>query len=172
MADPSKPNESFLPEDHDDEDRKDTTHDDQAKRTRHAARRVVVQEHDTTKERTETIIGWAHGILDKTEDQHKSAQTGAEAAAAADTVFNFNNYYKDIAQQLKRQLDAKFHGTWHVITGKEFGSNVTCDGGSFINFKINNIYFLVLQSGPPEREGGEAVENDEKHMNDVIEADQ
>lgn len=58
---------------------------------------------------------------------------------------------KDWARIVKTALDAQKGGTWHVISGAHFGGNVTNDTGTLVNFKLNDTYFLVFRSGPPEK---------------------
>ena len=64
---------------------------------------------------------------------------------------------KDWAQAVKAALDKEKGGTWHVISGAHFGGNVTNDTGTLVNFKLNDTWFLVFRSGPPEKD---AVEPD------------
>lgn len=63
---------------------------------------------------------------------------------------------KDWAQALKANLDHTKGGTWHVISGCHFGGNVTNDSGTLVNFKLDNTWFLVFRSGPPEKAGDHA----------------
>ena len=59
---------------------------------------------------------------------------------------------KDWAQAVKMALDKEKGGTWHVITGGHFGGNVTNDTATMVNFRLNETWFLVFRSGPPEKE--------------------
>jgi hypothetical protein len=60
---------------------------------------------------------------------------------------------KDWAEHVKNALDREKGGTWHVIAGNHFGGNVTNDTGTLVNFKLNDTWFLVFRSGPPEKAG-------------------
>ncbi len=63
-----------------------------------------------------------------------------------------NGKQKDWAQAVKNALDKQKGGTWHVIAGQHFGGNVTNDTGTLVNFRLNETWFLVFRSGPPEKE--------------------
>lgn len=39
---------------------------------------------------------------------------------------------RDVAHELKTQLDTEFGSTWHVVVGKNFGSFVTHEQGNFM----------------------------------------
>ena len=52
-------------------------------------------------------------------------QETIDIAAAALEKFSIE---KDIAAQIKKDLDARFGPTWHVVVGKNFGSYVTHGG--------------------------------------------
>ncbi|KPI88580.1 hypothetical protein ABL78_2313 [Leptomonas seymouri] len=93
-------------------------------------RLIEVLQHDTSRARTEEMVEHAQCVLDS---------MPAEYA------------YKDVAAKLKRCLDTAYGGTWHVIVGKHFGANVTNEEDTLINIKIDGVYYLALQSGPPER---------------------
>ncbi|KAF8310091.1 putative dynein light chain 1, cytoplasmic [Clavulina sp. PMI_390] len=53
---------------------------------------------------------------------------------------------KDIAAKVKRDMDAKFTPTWHVVVGKNFGSFVTYEVKHFIYFYIDKMAFLIWKS--------------------------
>ncbi|ODV74660.1 dynein light chain CYBJADRAFT_166448 [Cyberlindnera jadinii NRRL Y-1542] len=58
-----------------------------------------------------------------------------------------NDLEKDVAGQIKKELD-KTHGhTWHVIVGKNFGSYVTHESGFFLYFYIGPYAFLIFKTG-------------------------
>ncbi|CUM66413.1 uncharacterized protein PRCAT00004077001 [Priceomyces carsonii] len=54
---------------------------------------------------------------------------------------------KDIATYIKKEMDALYGATWHVIVGKSFGSYVTHEQGSFIYFYVGPLAFLIFKSG-------------------------
>ncbi|ONH69833.1 Dynein light chain 1, cytoplasmic [Cyberlindnera fabianii] len=53
---------------------------------------------------------------------------------------------KDIAAQIKKEMDSTYGHTWHVIVGKNFGSYVTHELGYFIYFYIGPYAFLVFKT--------------------------
>lgn len=63
-----------------------------------------------------------------------------------------NTKQKNVAQFVKQKLDEEKKGTWHVIVGEHFGGNITNDAGNLVNFQIEQNWFLVFRSGPPEKE--------------------
>jgi dynein light chain LC8-type len=56
-------------------------------------------------------------------------------------------YHKDIAEMIKKDLDAHKSGTWNVIVGRSFGSFVTHETKTAIHFFIGNIAFLIWRHG-------------------------
>jgi hypothetical protein len=91
-------------------------------------RRTTIRECDVSGSLSKEIIEFANLALD--EDQSKQ---------------------KNVAQFVKQKLDAVKNGTWHVIVGSHFGGNVTNDANTLINFQLDNTWFLVFRSGPPEK---------------------
>ena len=65
---------------------------------------------------------------------------------ATDAMEKFN-VEKDIAAHVKKEMDKKFPGTWHVIVGRNFGSYVTHETKHFIYFYFGQVAFLVFKSG-------------------------
>ena len=47
--------------------------------------------------------------------------------------------------------DEKYGGTWHCIAGLHFGSNITHDAYTRMNFYLDKLAFLVFKNGPPEK---------------------
>ena len=56
-------------------------------------------------------------------------------------------YYKDMAQYVKRELEEQFKDSWHVIVGTNFGSFVTYEHKSIILFWLEHIGFLLFKHG-------------------------
>nr|AAX30943.1 SJCHGC08941 protein [Schistosoma japonicum] len=54
---------------------------------------------------------------------------------------------RDIACYIKKECDHHFKPTWHCIVGKNFGSFITHDEGSFIYLFINKFTILLFKSG-------------------------
>ncbi|KEG10870.1 putative dynein light chain [Trypanosoma grayi] len=93
-------------------------------------RLTKIERHDGTQAFADAVLEMAQQILDQMPPEYS---------------------YKDAATKLKKKLDEEKKGTWHVIVGSHFGANVTNDAETLINFKINEMHFLVFRSGPPER---------------------
>jgi dynein light chain LC8-type len=53
---------------------------------------------------------------------------------------------KDIAAHIKKTFDSKIEGTWHCIVGRNFGSYVTHETGSFIYFYIGPLAVLLFKT--------------------------
>eukprot|EP00455_Lapot_gusevi_P014711 TRINITY_DN17388_c0_g1_i1.p1 TRINITY_DN17388_c0_g1~~TRINITY_DN17388_c0_g1_i1.p1 ORF type:complete len:139 (-),score=25.50 TRINITY_DN17388_c0_g1_i1:79-447(-) len=100
------------------------------KKKERPVRRIKVQEKDTAPASTDEIIEYAQQVLDEMEPGYT---------------------HKDVSQKLKLRLDKEKSGTWHVIIGSHFGGNVTNDYSTLMNFQIDNIWFLLFRSGPPEK---------------------
>ena len=94
-------------------------------------RRQILKECDVSKTGADEIIEFAQQALD---------DTPAEGYTQ-----------KDVAQKLKAKLDKEKGGTWHVIVGSHFGGNITNDANTLLNFQLDNTWFLVFRSGPPEK---------------------
>ncbi|CAM9498909.1 unnamed protein product [Discosporangium mesarthrocarpum] len=54
---------------------------------------------------------------------------------------------KDIAGFMKKEFDKKYGPTWHCIVGRNFGSYVTHEPGSFIYLVLGNVAVLLFKSG-------------------------
>merc|ERR1711998_108027 len=64
---------------------------------------------------------------DMPEEMQKFAITAAQKAY--DT--HKNGKESEIASSIKKEMDQKFGSAWHVIVGRNFGSHVIHEGGSF-----------------------------------------
>eukprot|EP01012_Entosiphon_sulcatum_P054332 TRINITY_DN7501_c0_g1_i2.p2 TRINITY_DN7501_c0_g1~~TRINITY_DN7501_c0_g1_i2.p2 ORF type:complete len:126 (-),score=44.20 TRINITY_DN7501_c0_g1_i2:301-678(-) len=100
----------------------------QKKKQARPVRRVIVRVCDMPEKLKEDVIEYANQALDDKPKLHK-----------------------DIAQHIKKQLDENYKGTWHCIVGTHFGSNITHDALSIINFTVDTLSFLVFRNGPPEK---------------------
>jgi dynein light chain LC8-type len=56
-------------------------------------------------------------------------------------------FYKDCAKQIKKSLDERFQGAWHVVVGKSFGNFFTAEVKRTAYFFIGPVGFLVWQHG-------------------------
>ncbi len=52
-----------------------------------------------------------------------------------------------MAEFIKRSLDKKFGGSWHVIVGKHFGSYMSYEDGCVVLFWLNQYGFLIWKYG-------------------------
>ena len=52
-------------------------------------------------------------------------------------------HYRDMAEQIKKELDEQLKGSWNVIVGNDFGSYVSFEKNCAIQFCINTFYFLI-----------------------------
>lgn len=93
-------------------------------------RRLTVREKDAPQSLADEIIEITQQTLDEAEG---------------------GNTHKDSSQKIKLRLDKEKGGTWHVIVGSHFGGNVTNDANTLINFQLENTWYLVFRSGPPEK---------------------
>eukprot|EP01010_Urceolus_cornutus_P002212 NODE_2820_length_464_cov_198.231325_g2225_i0.p1 GENE.NODE_2820_length_464_cov_198.231325_g2225_i0~~NODE_2820_length_464_cov_198.231325_g2225_i0.p1 ORF type:complete len:118 (-),score=33.54 NODE_2820_length_464_cov_198.231325_g2225_i0:51-404(-) len=78
----------------------------------------------------------------------------ADAIEFAQQGLDKQKLHKDVAAHVKRKLDEKHGGTWHCIAGSHFGSNVTHDAKTMINFYLDKVAFLIFRNGPPEKTEG------------------
>lgn len=53
---------------------------------------------------------------------------------------------KAVAQYIKRELDSKYGGVWHVIVGRSFGSFVAHDDRSCVYFFLGDVGFLIWRT--------------------------
>lgn len=54
---------------------------------------------------------------------------------------------QDVAAYIKKEFDRKYHPTWHVIVGRNFGSYVTHETKHFIYFYLGQVAVLLFKSG-------------------------
>jgi len=55
------------------------------------------------------------------------------------------NVEKEIAQNIKVELDRKYGAYWHVIVGKSFGSFVSHETKSYLYFSIDQNSILIFR---------------------------
>ena len=75
-------------------------------------------------------------VIKNVDMSEEMQQETVDIASAALEKYNIE---KDIAAQIKKELDRRFNPTWHVVVGKNFGSYVT--HGALSSFVL--IFFLV-----------------------------
>lgn len=52
---------------------------------------------------------------------------------------------EEIAEEIKKYMDKKFFGGWHVVAGRSFGINVTHEEGSFLQASKNPLQFVIFR---------------------------
>ena len=70
------------------------------------------------------------------------------------TASGEKKYFKDVAEAIKRDLDAKgsedggaFSGSWHCVVGKSFGSYCTHESAGILQFYLGSVAVLVFKHG-------------------------
>ena len=53
----------------------------------------------------------------------------------------------DLAKKLKTEFDMNFHGTWHCVVGKNFGSDIGFEDKHMIYFYCGNTAILLWRAG-------------------------
>jgi len=56
-------------------------------------------------------------------------------------------YMYEIAEEVKKALDAEFKGAFHVIVGLDFGSYFSYEHKNCIQFWLNQFCFLIFKHG-------------------------
>jgi len=56
-------------------------------------------------------------------------------------------HWKDMAEMIKKEVEAVSGATWHCIVGSHFGSFVTHEQGKLIAFQIGHIKVLLFKHG-------------------------
>jgi hypothetical protein len=57
------------------------------------------------------------------------------------------NYYKNLAKNIKKTLEADKNETWNCIVGTDYGAWVSYEKGNLIYFRLNELYFLFFRFG-------------------------
>lgn len=56
-------------------------------------------------------------------------------------------YFKQMAEQIKNELDEKHGKSWHVVVGRDFGAFMGYEDRKIIMFWINKLGFLIWKHG-------------------------
>lgn len=56
-----------------------------------------------------------------------------------------------IAQFMKKELDSKYGGSWHVVVGHSYGTVVGHDDSYFAHFHIGDLHFTIWRMDTAER---------------------
>jgi dynein light chain LC8-type len=90
-------------------------------------------------------------LTDMTDDMQKEvievARVGIDRSS---TVFHLSvTPLKDqqIATHIKDDFRSRYHGTWHCIVGRNFGSFVTHETKHYIYFYIGQIAIMLFKTG-------------------------
>ncbi|CEM10982.1 unnamed protein product [Vitrella brassicaformis CCMP3155] len=87
-----------------------------------------------------------------TKEVHMHAEEIDFAIAAAKKSFqslirNDIRLWQEVAEAIKKEFDAHYKGTWHVIVGQHFGAFVTHETHHMICFKMGGVNFLIFRHG-------------------------
>ncbi len=69
-----------------------------------------------------------------------------DAREFANTAFETETQERAIATHIKREFQNKYHGLWHCIVGKNFGSFVTHETKAYIYFYVGQMGVLLWKS--------------------------
>lgn len=58
--------------------------------------------------------------------------------------------FKNLAEDIKNNIEENFNGIWNVIIGTDFGSYISYDKGHVIFFNLKEIHFLIFRFGVNE----------------------
>jgi hypothetical protein len=58
-----------------------------------------------------------------------------------------SGHFSVAARAIKIELDKVNGGVWHVVVGKNFGSEVIHEDGNFIYFYLRNTGFMIWKAG-------------------------
>jgi dynein light chain LC8-type len=73
------------------------------------------------------------------------ANSAIEEVADMQGIFETQKSSK-MAGIIKRELDGKLGGGWYVICGKNFGTYVTHEEGSFLHFSFDDLHVCVFRA--------------------------
>lgn len=73
------------------------------------------------------------------------ANAAIEEVADIQGIFETQKYSK-MAGIIKREVENKFGNGWYVICGKNFGTYVTHDQGTFIHFSFDDLHVCVFRA--------------------------
>jgi dynein light chain LC8-type len=73
------------------------------------------------------------------------ANSAIEEVADIQGIFETQKYSK-MAGIIKAELDSKLGSSWYVVCGKNFGTYVTHEEGSFIHFSFEDLHVCVFRA--------------------------
>lgn len=73
------------------------------------------------------------------------ANSAIEEVADMQGIFETQKYSK-MSGIIKRELDGKLGNGWYVVCGKNFGTYVTHEEGSFLHFSFDDLHVCVFRA--------------------------
>lgn len=74
-----------------------------------------------------------------------AANSAIEEVADLQGIFETQKYSK-MAGIIKRELDGKLGSGWYVLCGKNFGTYVTHEEGTFLHFSFDDLHVCVFRA--------------------------
>ncbi|CAG9335015.1 unnamed protein product [Blepharisma stoltei] len=84
--------------------------------------------------------------IDMPKTLYDSAREACENAVRQLKKGEKKHYYK-CAKIIKKTLEERHRGSYHVIMGKDFGSFFSYEAGNCVQFWINEYCFLIFKHG-------------------------
>ena len=72
-------------------------------------------------------------------------QVEYEAKHVINHAFESRTNQEEMAEEIKKYMDKKFFGGWHVVCGRNFGLDVTHEEGSFIKASKGPLQFIIYR---------------------------
>ncbi|EEH56133.1 flagellar outer dynein arm light chain 6 [Micromonas pusilla CCMP1545] len=107
---------------------------------------------EETEEKTQAKEHDVSIVLSYMDDEHEKA--AIEVACAA---FDKFTQYKDVAQCIKKEYDARYpstgkatDGVYHAVVGKHFGASFSHETNSYVHLKVdlNNVVVFKSKDSP------------------------
>jgi dynein light chain LC8-type len=73
------------------------------------------------------------------------ANSAIEEVADIQGIFETQKFSK-MAGIIKREVESKFGNSWYVICGKNFGTYVTHEHGTFIHFSFDDLHVCLFRA--------------------------
>ncbi|CAG9312146.1 unnamed protein product [Blepharisma stoltei] len=84
--------------------------------------------------------------IDMPKALYESAKEVCESAVRQLKKGEKKHFYK-CAKQIKKILEERNRGSYHVIIGKDFGSFFSYEAGNCVQLWVNDICFLIFKHG-------------------------
>ncbi|EDK31815.2 cytoplasmic dynein light chain 2 (macronuclear) [Tetrahymena thermophila SB210] len=76
-----------------------------------------------------------------------SVEMQKEVEEVAKKAIDYCNTDKEIATFIKDDFRSRYHGTWHCIVGRNFGSFVTFERSYYIYLYVGQLAILLFKTG-------------------------